>query len=180
MSLTRIASRYAKSLLELAQDQTQLDAVVRDVAYIKSALDTEDFRLLIQSPIINSQRKKEIFDNIFSDKLQPLTLAFLDQTIKKRREAILPQILKEFDRQFNQLNNLTEVTLTLPGPTDEDIIQKIKTKLEHSGLTTNRVSIKTSIDPSIIGGYIIQFGDKRFDASVAFKLEQLKQTFSNA
>ena len=179
MSITRIAYRYAKSLLDLAQEQTLLEEVVKDITHMSHALDIDDFKMLIKSPIINSQRKKEIFDKLFKHKLNPLTLSFLSQTIQKRREALLPDIIKEFQRQYNELNKISDVTVTFAKNPTDDLIAKVKSKLEQSGVVTDNVHIHVLIDPAIIGGYIIQFEDRRFDASVSFKLEKLKQQFSN-
>lgn len=177
--MSAVASRYAKSLLDLAIDQSNLAEIVSDVSGLQSAFKSKDLALLIKSPIIKTHKKAEIFNSLFAGKLNPLTLAFLLQTIKKRREIVLPEMLNEFTRLYNQMQKVTSVKVTLANDADPNLMNKIKEKLQQSGVTSDNVNIKKVIDPSILGGYIIEFGDKLLDASVAHQLNKLKQSFTN-
>ncbi len=84
MSAHRVAQRYAKSLLDLAIDQKQLDTVVQDIDALKSSLASKDLFLLLKSPIVNSTKKLNIFKELFGNKFSSLTMAFLERVIAKR------------------------------------------------------------------------------------------------
>lgn len=76
MSVTRVASRYAKSLLELAIDQHKLEQVKEDVDGFITALKSRDFYLMLKSPIIHTSKKQSILDVLFKGKFDNLTLSF--------------------------------------------------------------------------------------------------------
>ena len=65
MSVNRIAARYAKSLLVLAQDQGVVEEVRRDVDTFRSALAHREFLLLLRSPIVHADKKRHILEAIF-------------------------------------------------------------------------------------------------------------------
>ena len=77
MSAIRIASRYAKSLLDLSMERSEVEKVLADMQVFKSALKSKDLLNLVKSPIINSGKKKEIFNALFKDKFGPTSFAFI-------------------------------------------------------------------------------------------------------
>ena len=73
MSATRLASRYAKALLDLSVEKMQLEEVHSDIEVFQKALANKDFGLMVKSPIINSDKKKAIFKRIFGNKFNTIT-----------------------------------------------------------------------------------------------------------
>ena len=69
MSVSRIASRYAKSLIDFAQENNNLEEVKNDMAVLDKALESRDLVMLLKSPIVNELKKKEIFNVLFDGKL---------------------------------------------------------------------------------------------------------------
>ena len=78
MSVSRIAGRYAKSLLDLAQEQGKLDTILQDVQSFKEATTNRDLFLMLKSPIINTDKKRNVVKAIFGDRMDQLTNAFVD------------------------------------------------------------------------------------------------------
>lgn len=76
MSVSRIASRYAKSLIDFAQENNKLEEVRTDMALLDKALESRDLVMLLKSPIVNELKKKEIFNVLFDGKLSDTTLGF--------------------------------------------------------------------------------------------------------
>ena len=178
MSVTRIASRYAKSLLDLAKEQGKLEAVVEDIKTFNGATQNRDLFLLLKSPIVNGSKKLDIFKAIFDGKLDKLTMAFMDIVIKKGREAYLPEIATEFMQQYKTLNKVSTVTLTTAQPISDTALESIKAKLLGSDITDESVEIETAVDESLIGGFVVQVGDKLVDASVAHKLREMAKVIA--
>ncbi len=178
MSVTRIAARYAKSLLDLAQEQGKLDKVLGDVQAFKTATEQRDFFLLLKSPIVNPDKKGKILKEIFSGKFDELSMAFINIVLRKGRESYLPDIAKEFLIQYNALKKISTVKLTTAAPVTEASLAAIKAQLQGSSKTAANIDIETAVDPDLIGGFVIEFDDKLYDASVAHKLAQLKKGFS--
>ena len=83
MSVSRISARYAKSLLDLARDRNELEAVKADVDYLVEAMKSRDLVLFFKSPIINSGKKLDVVKSLFANKLGKTTVAFIDIIIRK-------------------------------------------------------------------------------------------------
>lgn len=177
MSVSRISSRYAKSLLDLALERKELDTILSDIEYFNEAIKNRDLYLLIKSPIINTTKKLNIFRLLFVGKLSNTTLSFFDIIIKKGREMFLPEISADFISQYKDFNKISTVIITTASPLNETLLDNIKLKLLASQITMDRLDVVTKIDPNIIGGFMIEVGDKLYDASVVHKLDQLKKEF---
>jgi len=177
MSVHRIASRYAKSLIELAEEQNKLEQITEDIEAFQKALENRDFYLLLKSPIVNTDKKKQIFKAIFGGKLDELTMGFINILATKGREAYIPEITDEYMDQYKRIKHISTVKLTTATELDEATVEAIRKQLEESKVTDENVEMVTSVDPELIGGFIIEMEDKIYDASVANKLEDLKRDF---
>lgn len=178
MSVNKIASRYAKSLLDLAVEQNKLDTVLEDIKGFAKASENRDLELLLKSPIVNTEKKLNVIKAIFEGKIDELTMAFLNIVTKKGREAALPEIAQAFIQKYQAYKKISKIVITTAQKMGEAEFAKVKAKLMASDITEENLEIETKIDPSIIGGFVLELGDKLYDASVAQKLEQLKKQFS--
>lgn len=179
MSVTRIASRYAKSLVDLATEKGQLEEVMGDVKSFLKATENRDLYLMIKSPIINATKKQQVFDALFKGKQTDLMDSFLQIVLRKGREAYLPNIAQEFMEQYKKIKHISTVKLTTAAALSAETISKIKQKLTNSEATDDHVELETAVDADILGGFILQFGDKLYDASVARKLKRLRKEFTS-
>ena len=179
MSVIRIASRYAKSLLDLAKDQNVMDEVVSDMEGFLKMVENRDLYLLLKSPIIKVGKKAEILNLLLEGKVNKLTKAFLDITLRKGREGLLPEITTEFLNQYKKMKGISSVTLITASPISESSLEAIKAKLLASDVTDKSVEIETSVDESLIGGFVVQIGDRQIDASVSHKLAELAKTMTS-
>lgn len=178
MSISRIADRYAKSLLEFALEQNKLDEVVQDVEVLTKSLESRDLYLLIKSPIIAASKKRSIFERLFGDKLSQTAQTFCDIIIRKGRENILPEMLAAFKVLHKAHQRISTVTLTTSDPLDEGVKEQIITKLKASSQTLANVELVTAVDPDLIGGFTLEFDDRLYDSSVAAKLNELRKQFA--
>lgn len=179
MSVSTIATRYAKSLIDLANDRGELEAVFSDVKGLKEAIKNRDFYLLLKSPIVKTDKKLSIFKAIFSKNANPLTMGFVELMTKKGRENILPEITDEFMKQYKSIKNISSVKIKTATPMSASILDSIKSKLESSDATRMHVEIDSEVDERLIGGFILEIEDRLYDASVAHKLEGLRKEFTS-
>ncbi len=179
MAGERAAVRYAKSLIDLGVDKNVLEDLNRDMNSLTEALENRDLRLLVKSPIINGDKKLAIFKEIFGNSASEVTMTFYELVMKKGREVILPEVAKAFTEQYKKLKHITGVRLTTATPLNEATLNEIKAALLGSSHTDTAVDIETIVDPNIIGGFVVEMGDKLYDASVAYKLDQIKRKFSD-
>lgn len=179
MSAIKLSYRYAKSLLDLAVEKQQEQPVFEDISSLAAAVKSNrDLKLLLQSPIVNGEKKESIITKIMGNTLNPITHSFVQIILRKRRENYLPEILHSFVEQYNQHNKITTAQLTTAVEATPAILQQVvEIVKKQTGKQT--VTIETKIDPSIIGGFVLQFEDKQIDTSIADKLDDLQlNTFS--
>ena len=177
MSSYRIASRYAKSLIDLAISQGRLDLVLEDVEAFVKATENRDFALLLKSPLVKSDKKEKILDAIFQGKIDPLTNSFLHIIVRKGREAQLAEIGREFINQYREIKGISIVNVVSTEPLSEETLSSIRRKLVDSKLTRGNIQFNTSVDKNLIGGFVISFEDKLYDASVSHQLDELRKQF---
>lgn len=179
MSSYRIASRYAKSLIDLAIDQQKLDTVLQDIQLFITAAKHREFEVLLKSPIVKPDKKQKVMELIFKSKVDPLTYSFLSIILRKGRESQLVEIAAEFIKQYRDIKGISIVNIQSAEPLSEEAIQAIRKKLVESKLTHHNIEFQTSIDKSLIGGFVISFEDKLYDASIKHQLDELRKQFSN-
>jgi F-type H+-transporting ATPase subunit delta len=175
MSVERIAARYAKSLIELSLDQSKLERVKDDMAYFQEAVEVRDLTLMLRSPIIHGATKRKVFEKLFKDKFDELTMAFLDIILRKGREFYLADIADAFMDQYRVIKQISRITLTTAVQLSDERLEEIKQQVR--GVTTPNIEVKQIIDPEIVGGFILAFGDRLYDASVSHKLEEMRKGF---
>lgn len=178
MSVTRIATRYAKSLLDLAVEQGKVQAVSNDMMQLAQYVKNRDLYLMLKNPIITAEKKTAALDALFGKQMDALTMAYLSLLVNKNREAYLPEIAAEFAEQYKTLHNITSVKVVTATPMSDEVFAALKSRILASGITNPNLDVQTAVDPELIGGFVLEFDNKRYDASVANKLAELKGQFS--
>ncbi len=174
MRMTTLARRYAGALFETARQADVIDQVESDLGMIKYSLQTMP-RLAetLNHPLIPRARKKEIIAQVFEDKIQNVTLRFLDLVIDKRREEILPDVEPEYVSLANEYRGIISVTVTSAVPLTRDEVKALKAKLDD--LTGKRTDLVLVQDRDLIGGLTIRIGDTVIDGSVRGYLASLRE-----
>lgn len=175
MSTASIAARYAKSIIDLAAEQGVLERVVNDVQQLDAALQNRDLFLMVKSPIIQADKKLKVFEALFSDHFHQLSSSFFGIIIRKGREPMLPEIVKEVVRQYKKLKNITTASLTTAVDVTDKTLEEVKKAVKASENTSGEVELVTKVDPDILGGFILEIEGHVYDASVREKLGALKQ-----
>ncbi len=177
MSSFKLAARYAKSLLDLALEKNQLEAVTADVQLFRQVcLANRELVLMLRNPIVHADKKQKVIDLVFGTHFHEITKAFFRLIISKSREAYLPQFAESYMEAYNRLNHITRVTLTTPVEADAALTDTVKKLLkEKAGL--EQIEFTTRVEPALIGGFKLQYEDKLYDASLLRKLETLDDSF---
>lgn len=178
MSNNRAASRYAKSIMELSLEKGCLEEVHADFQKLSAlAKSNHELVLVLQNPIINSEKKLAILKALFVKGAQEMTLTFFDIVSRKNREEILLDVAQEFEIQYNIHSSIQVAYLTTTFPIDEPLRKKfLEIVKEISGL--KEVELVEKVDPELIGGYILKVNDRQLDDSLSSKLRNLKTQFS--
>lgn len=177
MSLSKIATRYAKSLIDLAQERKELEKVHEDVQLFQQVAANKDFRLLLSSPIVSMDKKRKIFKALFDGKTSELVSKFLEIVLNKGRESSLPAIMNAFVVQYKVIKNISDLKIISAVELSKEAVETIKQRLIAEKGISSDVDVVTEVDPSLIGGMVLEFGGQLYNASVARKLNALKKDF---
>ena len=179
MANLRLAGIYAKSLIDLATQQNQLEAAYADMKFLQSVSRTShEFVNVLRSPIINADQKNGIINAIAKDRVSALTIAFTNLLVKKGRESVLPEIAQAFIEQYNALKGIHEVTLTTAVEISDAVKKSIEDKIKAESKFAT-VELTTKTDESLIGGFVLEFNNNLLDASIARDLKDIKRQFMN-
>jgi F-type H+-transporting ATPase subunit delta len=173
MSDFRTATRYAKSALDLSLEMKVLEKVHADMVSINALIQSShELRMLLQSPIVKDTKKGVIIDKIFKNKVNDLTLKFLDLVVRKGRASALFSITEQFQRQYRDYKGIQEAEVTTTFKLDDKLRKEFDKVV--ADLTKKTASVKEHISEDIIGGFILDIGDKRIDASIKTNLEKIE------
>lgn len=177
MKETKIANRYAKALFELAVEKNQLEKVKADAQLVYEVCsENKDFILMLRSPIIKPVKKVAILKEIFEKKLQDMTTKFLIIITRNRRESLIKDIAEQFIVIYKKYKNIVSANLTTAVKIDEETKNKIIALLKQHTKAT--IDLKELVDDEIIGGFVLTFDDKQYDASLQRQIQNLKQDFN--
>lgn len=179
MASIRVAERYSKSLLDLAVETGNVDEVYEDIRRFQESLNSRELVNLLRSPIIRRTKKLEIIRKLFESGWQPLTMKFFEVVIRKDREEVLPDIAGAFFEQYYEYKGITVVKVISARELDAAALKNIEQKLLESGTTRGRVELMTETDPALIGGFILEYDNNRYDVSVRNKLNELRKRLVN-
>ena len=178
MSEFKVASRYAKSLLDLSREQGQLERVKSDMEYFAKICEiNKDFIMLLKSPIVPTDKKHKVIEKIFKQYVSPLTFSIFEITIRKKREDILYAVSKEFISQYNSMCNIKIAFAITPCELSEDLKNKITSIAQK--LTQSKIILSIKINPKIIGGLILRVDDLQLDLSVLSHLNRMRTSFTS-
>ena len=177
MKETRVALRYAKSLISLAEERNILEQVKEDMQTVLSVCEENaDFTDMLKSPIVKADKKSSILKEIFSKEVCDLSLAFLDIVVVKRREPILAAIASCFMDLYNESKNIVKATVVTAIAITDTIKTQVLAQLKLVA-GDSEVLLEERVDETIIGGFVLRIGGREFNASIANKLQQLKREF---
>ncbi|HYF31928.1 MAG TPA: ATP synthase F1 subunit delta [Chitinophagaceae bacterium] len=175
----RLAGRYAKSLMDLAIERNELEAIYQDMQFLQSVCrNSRDFVNLMKSPVIAPDKKEGIFNAVTKGKISALTASFHQLLIRKGREANFPEIVQAFIDQYKRHKGIYTVKLTTAKPVSEDLKQEIIRKV-RSQTPMQNIELKTEVKEDLVGGFVLEMGDTLVDASIAYDLKAIKKQFLN-
>jgi len=179
MQNPRLAIRYAKSLLDLAQEQGKLEEVFKDMKLLDDIVQTNrEFSNVLKSPIIKEDKKNQIIESVTTGRISALTSSFIKLLGNKSRESNLPEIISAFIEQYNEAKGIHKVKLTtaveISDAMKESFIERIKAS---EGIKS--IQLETIIDESIVGGFILEMEGKLADGSIRRDLNDVQKQFMN-
>ncbi|WP_313374063.1 ATP synthase F1 subunit delta [Chishuiella sp.] len=174
----RAAQRYAKSLMQFANETNQADVVYAEMNDVcKIIKESDDLKSFLNSPIIEASKKEVVLKEIFKS-FSKTTNTFISLVVKQGRENILSKIADQFIANYNLANNIVTAEITSAVQLDQKTIDNIVAKAKQTLAAGSQVNVVNKIDASLIGGFILKIGNTQIDSSIKTKLATLKKDFS--
>ncbi|MCX7735257.1 MAG: ATP synthase F1 subunit delta [Candidatus Kapabacteria bacterium] len=172
MTEYKVSFRYARAVLELAEEQNLSDTIYQDLDFVRRTLKSSfQLKLFTINPIIQEWRKVKAYKAIFENKISSLTLNFLVFIIRKRRSNLIESIAEQFILQYNELKNRKFVEIQSAVELNEDLKTKAVAKINT--LINKTIIPDFKINPHLKGGILIKVDDWVYDGSIKNQLEHL-------
>ena len=173
MNDSKISVRYSRAIFQSALEKKILEKVYEDMIFISEICKTQETKEFLQSPIIVPSKKEAILHKMLEGNIESLTLSLLDLIVKNGRESFIPAIARNFIHETKKFKGITETVLTTAVKVDDNVKKQITDLI--SGIFKTTVELKETIDPEIIGGFILQIDDNYINASIKNKLRKIKK-----
>ena len=175
--MSRAAIRYAKAILETAVSSGNATNVNNDMkTIVETVSGNQELSNFLASPIIASDLKMNALSEVFASVESESKSLFKLLQENKRFEILLP-IAEQFNAQFDEMNGVQIAKVTTAFPMDSALEALVLAKV--ASISDKKITLQNTVDPSIIGGFILRMGDKQYNASVANRLQELRREFLN-
>jgi F-type H+-transporting ATPase subunit delta len=174
---SKIANRYAKALYETALEKKTVEEIGADLNKIVELYrESDDFKNFVQSPTLPLSKKNTVLVDMFAKNVNELTLAFLRLLVKKNRIDVLNDSALAYGRLLDAENGIVHASVESAAPLTEDQLSAIKNILEK--YLNKKVTLSTSVDESVLGGFRIRVNDILIENTVVHQLEKFKSVLS--
>jgi F-type H+-transporting ATPase subunit delta len=171
----KIASRYAKALIEAADEQGQLDAVTQDIERLQRVyLEVPELNRFFANPAIPVADKQDVVKKQFHKGLSSMMGNLFSLLVENDRIAILPEILQAAVEIIRKRDGIAQAEVTVPIALSDALEKKMRKTLEKL-FGYQQVELNIKVDPAILAGAVVKIGDKIIDGSYHGKLETLRR-----
>lgn len=167
------SQKYSKALLEVAREKGQLDNILAEVNELSQVFQNNQLAAFFANEVYPEAAKSQVVDSL-KNTASDLMKNFLDTIRLNGRLASLGDILEEIKNTADAMFKISDVEVLSSVKLTEEQIAKL-TALSKSKFDLNEVTIKNSVDESILGGFIINARGKIIDASIKTQLSKIAQ-----
>ena len=176
--MEEIARVYAEALFDVAKEKGSLDRVYEELNQFADAMrDDRELQVFFFSPYFSSAEKSEGLEKAVSG-ADAEFVNFLNLLNEKHRMPLIFRIQRQFEDAWKEENRKLDVTVTSAVELDPDVAKQVGDEIEKQ--TGRDVELQSRVDESILGGLVLQVGNKVLDASIRNRLEKLRKTVARA
>ena len=177
MSELTVASRYAKSLIDLSGEQGSVETIRADMElFLKTLRANPQLKAVLANPIVSHKKKTTILDDVFFNKVDKISIAFFKLMVSKGRGEVLYHTAHEFIDQYDVIENIVKASVVSAATLSEENKNTIIAEIKE--VTKGTVLLNAKVDPSLIGGFILTVGDRQVDTSISGDLKKIRKDFA--
>lgn len=176
MKETQLARRYALALFSVARELNLTSKVAEDFKQLISVIRQNiDFRIMLNSPVIPSYKKINVLKSLFSSHMQDLSIRFMTLLAKHERERYLELVAEQVGVLYNEFMGIVVVRVTSATPLSIENRDQLLVQLKET--LGDKLELQEVIDPDLVGGFILDWNDQRYDASLLRQVKELRNEF---
>src|SRR5215210_164712 len=176
--MEEIASVYARSLFEVAQEQGKLDEIREQLGQFADALEeNRELQVFFFSPYFSTPEKKDGLKKAVTG-VEEILNNFLELLIEKHRMPAVFRVRRTLDQMWQRENQLLPVEITSAVELDKGTIKQIGDRIGAE--TDQKIDLSTRVEPDILGGIVVRVGNSIIDASIRARLEKLRKQVARA
>jgi F-type H+-transporting ATPase subunit delta len=179
MNVSQAAARvYAKALFDIGMETGTVGQIYDELHAVHNALNglDADLRTFFNLPQFRRDDKRRIINLAFEGKVGRPVLGLLNVLVEKRREALLDNIVEEFDRYRDQHEGRVRARVVTARKLDDELLSALRTALEER--TQKSVDLTETVDPEVIGGLRVNVGDRVLDGTLRRSLQDMRRNFA--
>lgn len=174
MLAEQVTRKYGRALFLAAQSRKQTDIIRTDAEGLVQLISHDRMLLdFLNAPQVPDDKKEALVKSVFTSRVSPLMMSFLNVLIEKHRIAYLTEILGETIRLIKEEAGIVTAKVITASPMSAADQQSLIAKL--STITKKTIAVETRVDPGILGGVIVILGDTIIDGSIQHHLRQLRE-----
>jgi F-type H+-transporting ATPase subunit delta len=168
---------YAKAILVLAEEKGQADELLEELGEVQKALDrSPELEEFLSSPLVDDEIRAKVIDDVFQGKASDLLVDSLKVVNGKGRLGYLRAIVEAYRMAHRELRGVVDTHVRTAVPLTEEL--RARLKISIAGFTGKRPHLIERIDPSLIGGLVVEVAGQKIDASVASRLRGVSEALS--
>ena len=169
-----VGDRYAESLFDLAKEENKVTQYLDDIKLVGEVLDSDpQIVQFFNHVLIENDKKIQLLDQSFKGNVDQYVLNFLKLLVQSRRIRYIDDIVKSYINLSNQYLGIEEGMIYTPYELTDQQIQDIEKAISQK--ENKKVTLKVSIDPSLLGGIKFQIANRIYDGTIKNKVEMLKK-----
>jgi F-type H+-transporting ATPase subunit delta len=168
--------RYADAAFEIALRDGTVETWREELDAAAATSTGSELESVLANPAIPLDEREAVAEKVFASISAPVRNLIL-LLVRRGRIEQLPRVAAEFRRLDDRRNGLTNATATSAAPLAADEVKAITARLEE--LTGGKIELETAVDPSLLGGLVVRFGDRLIDGSVRGRLERLRHQLAS-
>ena len=167
-----VAGVYARAMLDLAAAQGQEDELLAEMHDLaRTVEDDAELATFLASPLVSSEARAEVLEKVFRRRASDLLVDSLEVINRKGRLGLLPAIAAAYRDEYRELRGLVDVRVTTAVALNE--AQRTSLSGAIAGFTGKQPQLIERVDPSILGGLVVEVAGEKVDSSLATRLHDV-------
>ncbi len=163
--------RYAQAVFELALERDDLDQWVGDLEFVAQVLQDSDFSAFLQHADVPIDSKIKAIDEVLRE-VHPLVRNLVHLLVSRGLVDLVQDLREAYAGLLDEHLGRQRVQVTSAVPLDQRELERISRFV--AGLVRKEVVVSTQVDDSLLGGVVIQIGDRLLDGSTRARLDALR------